>query len=603
MHDNLPADANGFDPFTLELIRYALQAIPEQIELDITRTAYSPLIYEYKDFAVGLVDCDGRMICQGKGGLPIFLANVLGLAVQDALEVYGRDGIGPGDAIISNHAGTLGQHLNNVVMCTPIFAGGERPLAFMAVLVHWIDVGGRYVGSSASNDTTEIFQEGIQFRSVKLRRRGEKVPEIYRIIECNTRFPGALFGDIEAQLSGCLKGAQLFAECVGRYGTDAVAAAVAAIWQNSEAAARAAVQAIPDGVYRASSFLDNDGVDLDRPIRVEVTVTVAGDGMTVDLSGCSPELRGPFNSGAYGGGITAARTAFKYLTTPDEPANDGSFAPLSVMLPPGTFLSAGPTAALARYSSPLPTVMDTIIRALAPAMPDRIAAGHHSNMGSHRFQGAHPCGGHRFSHLDTAHGGWGASQGRDGAGPFKTLAHGDTLDVPIEAQEALYPLRVEAYALRPDSGGAGEFRGGLGIDKAYTVLAPCQLTSTFERSLCPPWGLFGGHDAATAYLEVERGGEGRTRCLKASDIAIAAGDRVYIKSGGGGGFGPPGRRAARRVAEDVRQGYVSREAAERDYAVVVTEAGDVDEAATARLRSDLAERARCHIPDGPAPCG
>jgi N-methylhydantoinase B len=263
-----------------------------------------------------------------------------------------------------------------------------------------------------------------------------------------------------------------------------------------------------------------------------------------------------------------------------------------VVLPPGRFLSAGPTAALARYSSPLPTVMDTIIRALAPAMPDRVAAGHHSNMGSHRFQGLHPRGGHRFSHLDTAHGGWGATQGRDGAGPFKTLAHGDTLDVPVEAQEALYPLLVDTYRLRPDSGGAGEFRGGLGIDKAYTVLAACTLTATFERSLCPPWGLFGGHDGATAWLEVERPGRKRVRCLKASDIELAAGDRVHIKSGGGGGFGPPWRRPAERVADDVRQGHASCAAAQRDYGVVLTEAGEVDEAETARLRAGMAEAAR-----------
>lgn len=588
MRDELPPETPHFDPFTLELIRYALQAIPEQIELDITRTAYSPLIYEYKDFAVGLVDADGRMICQGKGGLPIFLANVLGLAVRDARAIYGRDGIEPGDVVISNHAGTLGQHLNNVVMCTPIFAAGRaEPVAFMAVLVHWIDVGGRYVGSSASNDTTDIFQEGIQFRSVKLRRRGEKVPEIYRIIEANTRFPGALSGDIGAQLSGCLMGARLFRDCIERYGLDTVDAAIAALWRHSEAAARAAVQAIPDGVYRASSFLDNDGVDLGRTIHVEVAVTVAGDRMTIDLSNCSDQLRGPFNSGAYGGGYTAARTAFKYLTTPDEPTNEGSFVPLEVVLPPGKFLSAGPNAALARYSSPLPTVMDTVIRALAPAMPDRAAAGHHSNMGSHRFQGVHPRRGHPFSHLDTAHGGWGASQGRDGAGPFKTLAHGDTLDVPIEAQEALYPLLVEEYALRSDSGGPGEFRGGLGIEKRYTALAACRMTSTFERSQCPPWGLFGGKEGATAYIEVERPNQGRTRCLKASDLEIAVGDRIHIHSGGGGGFGPPWRRPPERVAADVRQRYVTRDAARREYGVVLTEAGEVAPE-TQRLRAAMA---------------
>lgn len=582
-----PAPAAAVDPITLEIIRQLLQAIPDEVETDLTRTAFSPLIYEYKDYAVGIVDAQGRLVTQSRGGIPIFLANVLGIAVQDGLAIYGASNIHRGDVLISNHAGTLGQHLNNVTMYSPVFdpADDTRIIAFMCVLAHWTDVGGRYVGSSASNDTTEIFQEGIQFRTVKLRSRGEPVPEMYRMIEYNTRFPEMVLGDIEAQFAGCVKGAGLFGDIACKFGADTTLAAIRIMWRQSEAVARAAVRAIPDGVYRAASFLDNDGVDLDRTIPCPITVRIEGERFIVDMSDIAGEVRGPFNSGREGGGVTAARIAFKYLTSPQELTNEGSFAPLEVVLPDGKFLSAGPNAAMARYSTPLATVIDTIIRALADALPDRVAAGHHASMGSHRVQGKHPETGRLFTHLDTAHGGWGGSLGRDGSGPFKTLAHGDTLDVPVEAQEALYDLRVDYFGFRTDSAGAGEFRGGSGLDKAYTIRHPVKLTLTFERHGCPPWGLLGGHDGEAGYVEIERKGEAPKKYLKATDIPLAPGDRVFVHTGGGGGYGEPFARDPQAVVRDVRRGFVSRQCARDDYGVVVTDDGQVDEAGTAAARA------------------
>jgi N-methylhydantoinase B len=570
----------GVDPITIEIIRQLLQSIPDEVETDLTRTAFSPLVYEYKDYAVGIVDAEGRLITQSRGGIPIFLANVLGLAVLDGVAIYGRENIHPGDVLITNHCGTMGQHLNNVVMYAPVFDPGDptRIVAFMCVLVHWTDVGGRYVGSSASNDTTEIFQEGIQFRSVKLRSRGEPVAEMYRMIEYNTRFPEMVLGDVEAQYAGCVKGSGLFTEITRKFGLGTTLDAIATMWKQSEAAAREAVRSIPDGIYRADAFLDNDGIDLDRRIECPVTVKIEGDRFTVDFSEISPEVRGPFNSGREGGGVTAARIAFKYLTTPDELTNEGSFVPLNVVLPDGKFLSAGATAAMARYSTPLATVIDAIIRAMANAVPDRVAAGHHASMGSHRFQGR--IDGRLFTHLDTAHGGWGGSRGRDGAGPYKTLAHGDTLDVPVEVQEALYDLRVDAFGFRTDSAGPGEYRGGLGLDKAYTIHQPVNLTLTFERNGCPPWGLLGGEDGQPGYVEIERPGQQKQKYLKATDIPLSPGDRVFVHTGGGGGYGPPRDRDPTAVGHDVRRGFVSIEAARTRYGVVANAAGDVDEAAT-----------------------
>jgi N-methylhydantoinase B len=574
------------DPITLEIIRQLLQSIPDEVETDLTRTAYSPLIYEYKDYAVGMVDGRGRLITQSRGGIPIFLANVLGLAVLDGISLYGLERMEQGDVFISNYSGTFGQHLNNVIMYSPVFAPGEagRVIAFMCVLAHWTDVGGRYVGSSASNDTTEIYQEGIQFRTVRLRARGEPVPEIYRMIEYNTRFPEMVLGDIEAQHAGCVKGAALFGGIAAKFGVGTTLAAIRIMWRQAAQIAREAVRSIPDGVYRAASFLDNDGVDLDKPIECPITVRVDGERFVVDFSAISEQVKGPFNSGREGGGITAARIAFKYLTSPEEFTNEGSFEPLEVVLPDGKFLSARADAAMARYSTPLATVIDTIIRAVAEAVPDRVAGGHHASMGSHRFQGLDPRTGKLFTHLDTAHGGWGGSRGRDGAGPFKTLAHGDTLDVPIEVQEALYELQVDSIGFRTDSGGAGQFRGGLGLDKAYTIRHPVKLTLTFERHGCPPWGLLGGAPGEPGYVEIQRVGEEPRMYLKATDIPLSPGDRVFIHTGGGGGYGPPLDRDPQSVARDVQCGYVSASVAREVHGVVLEDSGQLRPDATAAER-------------------
>ncbi|HZT52688.1 MAG TPA: hydantoinase B/oxoprolinase family protein [Stellaceae bacterium] len=579
-------EAADIDPVKLEIVRTGLQSIPDLIEADLMRTAFSPLIYEYKDYAVGLVDAEGRSIAQATQGLSLFTI-VMGLAVKDGLETYGRARIEPGDVILTNYAGTLGQHLNNVAMYRPIFSHG-RIVAFMVVTVHWIDIGGRYPGSCLGTDTTELIQEGLHLRSVKLYRRGELNEEVLRIIEYNTRLPDMLLGDIEAQYAGCVKGCQLFNELLARHGEDTVFAAIHAIWRNSEAAARAAVRAVPDATYRARSFLDNDGIDLDRSIPVDIAVHIAGDEFTVDFSNIGAQLRGPFNSGIHGGGETSARIAFKYLFAPDEPSNEGSFAPCRVVLPPGKFLSATGNAPLGGYSTPLCTVVDTIISALAPVLPERVAAGHHSSFGVYGFNGTDPRTKQYFNVFDTAHGGWGGSLHGDGVGPYKTITHADTKDIPVETIEALYPLAVERYAWRPDSAGAGRHRGGLGVDKVFRVLAPCHVILSFERSKCPPWGLAGGSAGEPGYAEVEEPDGARRVYHKVSQVPLAPGARVHIHSGSGGGYEPPIEREPDLVRRDVAAGYVSQRQAQEIYGVVLDARGEVDVAATRRRRQALA---------------
>lgn len=582
--------AQRINPITAEIIRHAMLQIPAQIEANITRTAYSPLIYEYKDFAVGIADAEGRLICQGDGGIPLFVANTVGVTVRDGLLVHGREGIEPGDVFISNHSGTLGQHLNNVAMYTPIYgdAAETELVGFMCVVVHWIDIGGAFIGSSTTHGTTSIYQEGLHLRSIKLRSRGRPIADIYRMIEMNTRFPRELFGDIEAQLAGCLQGRDLFAALIRKYTLPTVRAAIELMWDRSEAAARAAIAALPDGTYEAHSFLDDDGVDLGKPIEVGVKVTIAGESMTVDFTGVSPAVKGPLNSGRDGGAVTSARIAFKYLVASDEPGNEGTFRPLQVVIPDGTFISAPWTAPMGGYSAPLPTVIDTVLHAMVEAAPDEATAGHHGLFGHHSFNGIHPKTGELYRCTGTMQGGWGASKGYDGSGPYKTMSHGDTLDIPVEVQEALYPVRIESQTLRADSGGAGEFRGGTGVVKVNDFLAPATCNVYVDRQGCPPWGVFGGKPGATPAILFEHGGQAPEPRFKGA-IRLEAGDRLKIISGGGGGYGDPYRRDPERVSRDVRLGYVTPEAAAREYGVVCDERGHIDLAATAARR---AERAR-----------
>ena len=564
-----PLSRSEPDPITVEVIRRRLISISDQVDANISRTAFSPLVYEYKDYAVGIVDAEGRLLSQCTGGMPLFVADVLGAAVRDGLALYGKDNLHEGDIVITNDAGTIGQHLNNVVMYTPVYAPGTKEIAaFFVVVVHWLDVGGRVIGS-LSKYATDIFQEGVQFHTVKLYARGEPVPEIYRMIRVNTRFPEEVMGDIDAQIGGCLMGRDQVGALIARYGLGVFHEAVEIIWGQSEAIARTFIRDIPDGTYGAEAFLDNDGLN-EGHVPLKVAVIVSGDEITIDLSALPPEKKSTMNSGRSGGGQSVARLAFRYLIIPNEDANEGSFRPLKLILPEGTIMSAGPTSAKGHYNLALPTLIDLVIRALGSALPGSVAAGHFATFSTIRFVGNQPGSNALFQCSDSGFGGWGAMCDADGPGPFRTMCHGDTRSIPIEVQEASYPIEIESYAIRTDSGGAGQFRGGLGLTKSYVVRTPCMFFSTFDRTACPPWGLNGGQAAAPGNVVVESSDGSRKSALK-ENINLAAGDRVLVDTGGGGGFGDPRIRCPSSVRDDVRKGYVSHASAQAVYGLAPNE--------------------------------
>jgi N-methylhydantoinase B len=551
------------DPITLEVIRHGLVSITNQIDANIKRTAFSPYIYEYNDFAVGLVGADGQLIAQCTGGMPPFVADSVGMAVRDGLQIYGKARLHHGDVVLCNHAAVQGQHLNNTVMYTPIYVGPERAtlIGFFAINVHWIEIGG------IQSNSTDIFMEGLQLRSIKLWSKGEPIEEVYRIIENNTRMPNELMGDIAAQLAGCLLGRDLTAELAEKYGVAAFSGAVERILDQSEAAARAFIRAMPDGEYRCDTWLDNDRSGSDEPVPIKVKVIVQGDALTVDFSDIAGQAKGSINSGYYGGGQTIARVAFKYLMGAGEMANEGTFRPIKLVLPLGKLISADPTAPMFMYPTPFPTVIDAVIKALENALPSRVPGGHFGTHSGVRFYGRRADGSFFDTH-DSGHGGWGACATHDGAGPFRTMAHGDTRIIPLELQESLMPFRIEEFSLREDSAGAGKFRGGLGFRKRYRILRPCLLGTNLDRTKFPPWGVQGGKEAKPGrFMLTKAGATAEQSVEKENAYKLEPGDLVSVETGGGGGYGAPAERPLELIQRDLDGGYVTRAAAERDYGV------------------------------------
>src|SRR5215207_4578884 len=376
------APVGTVDPITAEIVRNGLVAITDEMKTNLMRTAYNMIIYEALDFTVGLFDADGNTVSIGLG-LPMFIRG-LSDAIKAKLAFFGKAGIKPGDILLTNDSYVMGSHLNHLIFTLPIFWQGEL-VGFSASMAHWQNIGGTLRGT-----TTDIYEEGLQLPIVKIYREGVLNDEIVEIIKTNVRFPDLAMGDFRAQIASIKTGERRFLHLLQRYGRDAVLGSIARIYRHSGEVARQAVASIPDGVYEAESFMDDDGVRLGQPIPIRVKVTVAGDRMTVDLTDVSRQVTGYFNSGETAG-RSAAEVAFKCLTSPLLlPINAGSFTPLTVVLPPGHVVSAVKPAAVRKWMTIPMTVVDTIIRALAPAIPERVAAGHHADLLSATLIGTDP---------------------------------------------------------------------------------------------------------------------------------------------------------------------------------------------------------------------
>ncbi len=574
MPDNIAARA-AVDPVTVEVIRNGLLAVTEEMKTNLTRTAYNLIIYEALDFTVGLFTLKGETVSIGLG-LPMFIRG-MSETVKAKIKHYGLDGIKPGDIIVTNDAYTTGSHLNHFTFTMPVFHKGEL-VAFTCCMAHWLDVGG-----TLGQVTTDIYSEGIQIPIVKYQREGVVNQELVDIIAMNVRLADRAMGDLRAQITAVTTGERRFLELVERYSKDAVLGSIAQIMDQSEAMARANTRSIPDGVYEAESFMDDDGIDIGKKIPIKVRVEKHGDEMTIDLSEVSRQVRGFYNSG-FTTGIACAQVAFKCLTTgTDYPVNDGSFRNLKVIMPMGRVISAERPFPMRVWMTYPMTVIDTIFKAMSKAIPDRAIAGHHADLVFPNIHGVHPADGKLFIvGIGPLGGGWGAKRNEDGVSVTVCINDGDTHNSPTEQLEAKYPVLVERYAIREDSAGAGRTRGGLGAEMVVQALTPFSLTTRIDRMHCKPWGLEEGGEAAGNSIGIRRGSNWEMDLpnAKVFNVRLNPGDAYMMRSGGGGGFGHPFERAPHLVAHDVKEGYVSRAVALSTYGVVLSQSGDVDIEAT-----------------------
>jgi len=571
------------DAVTLEVLRNALPAVANEMAADLQRTSYNMMIYEVRDFCTALVDPKGQLISQNVGGVSHFVAD-LGVVITDGMKRYGEKGFKPGDVIITNHQAVAGQHLNNVVIYMPYFHRGEL-LMFAMVRAHWIDVGGTSTGFGAGPQVADPWLEGLQLDQLKIYREGKLDETLFRVLKDNIRFPESSLGDMKSQMAACRLAARRMDELFDKYGRDTILAAIDRIFDETERKCRNVVAQLPDGVYEASASIDDDGVKKGEPVPIHVKVTVKGSSMTIDLSGCSLERKAGINSRTLAG----ARVAYKALTGPLDPVNEGSFRALDVIIPEGNIMMARFPAPMAGWSAIVPTVVDSIVAALAKPMPDKVPAGHHGLLGGAVvFFGLHPKTGRRFVVQSLEGGGWGGRPYEDGESGTVSVCQGDVRNGSIEGIELKCPVLVESRALRQDSCGAGKYRGGLGIDMRVRNLVEGHWNfEQTRRTQCPPWGLWGGNPGETGGYLLRLPEEKEFRLMAGARIPVPVGASAIVRTGGGGGWGDPCERDPAKVVEDVREELISREAARKLYGVVVSEQLKLDEAATRALRTEM----------------
>ena len=571
------------DPVTLEVIRNALPAIANEMAADLQRTSYNMMIYEVRDFCTALLAPNGDLVSQNVGGVSHFVAD-LGVIVVDGMKRYGAQGFRPGDVIITNHQAVAGQHLNNIVIYMPYFFQGEL-LMFAMVRAHWIDIGGMSTGFGAGPTVADPWQEGLQLDQIKIYEEGKLDEKMYRVLKDNIRFPESSLGDMKSQMAACRLGTRRLDELLTKYGKDTVLNGISHIFDETEQKCRNVVARLPDGVYEASGSLDDDGLIKDDPVKLHAKVTVKDGHMVIDLSGCSGERKAAINSRTLAG----ARVAYKALTAPLEPVNEGSFRALDVIIPEGNIMMARFPAPMSGWSAVVPTVVDTIVAALAPAMPDRVPAGHHGLLGGAMvFFGNHPQTGKRFVVQSLEGGGWGGRPMEDGESGTVSVCQGDVRNGSIEGIELKCPVLVEARAMRADSCGAGKYRGGLGLDVRVRNLVEGRWNFEHtKRQNCPPWGLWNGKAGEFGGYLMRLPGEQDFTPMRGAHVAVPIGSEAIVRTGGGGGWGDPLERDPRAVQHDVAEEFISAEAALRDYGVVLTATHELDMDATQQCRAAM----------------
>ena len=573
----------ALDPVTLAVLNGRLVQIADEMDATLYRSAFNPIIAEAHDACHGLYHAEtGATLVQGTSGLPIFVG-AMAFAVKAVIDKVGRDGgLDPGDTYLFNDPYDGGTHLNDFRLVRPLMRGG-RVFAWIASVGHWLDIGGNVPGNY-NPKATESFQEGVRIPPVKLIRAGVVQQDIIDILDANSRVPQSNWGDLNGQINALDLGERRLQVLLDEYGDETVTAALAVLSARAEALMRANIAALPDGTYSYDDFLDNDGVT-DTPLRIALDLTIAGDRMTLDFSRSAPPCDGPLNI-ARSTAIACCYVALKHIFI-DVPANAGCLVPIEFNIPDTTLLAVSAPRPVAGYTETILRVIDVIFGAFAKAAPERAQGSPFATINALSLAGWREQR-RRWIMFCFFGGGLGGNPESDGLNHSNNPISTATIP-PVEILESLYPVMFTQWALRPDSGGPGRNRGGLGAIYEVEALAEAgaDVFLIGERGKYPPFGVNGGGPAALNRFiyETDQGETTPPMVSKVTDIRIRQGQKVRLETPGGGGFGDPATREPARVARDVEFGYISRESARRDYRVVLRDDSSLDIEATAKARA------------------
>jgi N-methylhydantoinase B len=571
------------DPITLAVLNGRLVQIADEMDATLYRSAFNPIIAEAHDACHGLYHAEtGATLVQGTSGLPIFVG-AMAFAVKAIIDKVARDGgLKAGDTYLFNDPYDGGTHLNDFRLVRPLMRGG-KVFAWIASVGHWLDIGGAVPGNY-NPKATESFQEGVRFPPVKLVRAGIVQQDILDILAANSRVPQSNWGDLNGQINALDLGERRLHMLLEEYGDETIAAALAALSARGEALMRANIAALPDGAYSCDDFLDNDGVT-DQPLRIALDLTIAGEQMTLDFSRSAPPCDGPLNI-ARSTAIASCYVALKHLFT-DVPANAGCLAPIEFVIPETTLLGVSAPRPVAGYTETILRVIDVIFGAFAQVAPERAQGSPFATINALSLAGWRSDR-RRWIMFCFFGGGLGGNPESDGLNHSNNPISTATIP-PVEILEALYPVMFTQWTLRPDSGGPGRHRGGLGAIYEIEALADggAEAFLIGERGKYPPFGVNGGKPAALNRFvyETDHGTATPPLVSKITDVKLRQGQKVRLETPGGGGFGEPDKRDPERVVRDVRFGYVSSEAARRDYKVVFGPDGRLDREATIQART------------------
>lgn len=566
------------DPITTQVISNLVSSVSEEMGATLMRTAYSPNIKDRADFSTAIFDSSGQVIAQAQR-IPMHLGSMLG-TVHELIRRHPVGSLKDGDMFIANDPyGGGGTHLPDYNVIAPVFHQGTL-VAFVANIAHHSDVGGMVAGSE-SGDCRNIFQEGLRMPMVRLVNGGETVQDVLDIVVLNTRTPRDRLGDIRAQIAANRVGTRRMIEVCERYGAELLAASMAELLNYGEKRIRASIQRMPDGTYEVTDYLDNDGVT-GKQVTIRLSMRVDGDQLQFDFTGTDPQV-GSSRNVPLNALKATVYTLIKIMIDPGLPANSGYYRAVDVKAPAGSLLNPLPPAAVGVRTLTCGVVSDMVANAISQAAPSRGMAGSSANT-QLIPSGLNPARGEFFVDYESFGGGLGARPYKDGLDVVKASVSGSS-NLPVESMELNCPMLIERYELLKDSGGSGQFRGGLGARRDYRILVDgLQLTVFGERQRVPPPGLGGGYPGGFGRFVMNPGGEHeRTLPSMGSGIPLQKGDLLRVETPGGGGYGDPRRRNPEAVLRDLVEGRISAQAAEAVYGVVVRGEA-IDGAATALLR-------------------